>query len=185
MADFPAVGHSYLVDFQQFKVKLSFSSLTSLTYTVLNPDGSPGQIETVTIRVESIGPQLFLVTWQEGDKTTVVHIEDYANQTIITNITNPDLSFDQFHGTFTPINGAVEAVPLTYAHDIRPLFRDQDIACMTPKRVKLADPTWMCVAANAQRVFDVLQAGVMPPDGKWPPDRLWIFKNWMDDGLHP
>jgi hypothetical protein len=43
---------------------------------------------------------LFLVTWQEADKTTVVHIEDYGRQTIITNITNPDLSFQQFHGTF-------------------------------------------------------------------------------------
>jgi hypothetical protein len=42
----------------------------------MNPDGSSGQSETVTIRVESIGPQLILVTWQEGDKTTVVHVED-------------------------------------------------------------------------------------------------------------
>jgi hypothetical protein len=184
MADFPAVGHSYLVDFQQFKVKLSFSSPTSLSYVVLNSDGSAGQSETVTIRVESIGPQLFLVTWQESDKTTVVHVEDYANNTIITNITNPDLSFDQLHGVFTLINGATGA-PLTYAHDIRPLFRDRDIACMTPRRIKLGDPTWMCVAANAQRVFDVLQAGVMPPDGKWPDDKLTIFKNWMDTGLHP
>jgi hypothetical protein len=57
---------------------------------------------------------------------------------------------------------------------------------MTPKRVKLGDPTWMCVAANAQRVFDVLQqAGFMPPDGKWPADKLSIFKNWMDGGPHP
>jgi len=185
MADFPAVGHSYLVDFQKFKVKLTFSSATSLSYTVVNPDGSAGQSETVTIRVEPIGPQLFLVTWQEGDKTTVVHIEDYANNTIITNITNPDLSFEQHHGAFTEIDGAPAGeAPLTYAHDIRPLFRDQDVACMTPKGVKLADPAWMCVAANAQRVFDVLQAGIMPPDGKWSNDKLTLFKNWMDDGLH-
>jgi hypothetical protein len=185
MADFPAVGHAYLVDFQKFKVKLSFASLTSLSYVVVNPDGSAGQSETVTIRVESIGPQLFLVTWQEDDKTTVVHIEDYANNTIITNITNPDLSFDQFHGTFTQINGVAADTPLTYAHDIRPLFRDQDIGCMTPRRVKLGDPTWICVAANAQRVFNALQAGFMPPDGKWPDDKLSVFKKWMDGGLHP
>jgi hypothetical protein len=186
MADFPAVGHSYLVDFQKFKVKLSFTSITSLSYTVVNPDGSAGQQETVTIRVESIGTQLFLVTWQESDKTTVVHIEDYVNNTIITNITNPpDLKFEQYHGTFTAIDGAVSGAPLTYAHDIRPMFRDQDIACMTPKQIKLGDPAWMCIAANAQRVFDVLQAGVMPPDGKWPDDKLTTFKNWMDGGLLP
>jgi hypothetical protein len=40
------------------------------------------------------------VTWQESEKTTVIHIEDYDRHTIVTNITNPDLTFNQFHGTF-------------------------------------------------------------------------------------
>jgi hypothetical protein len=56
---------------------------------------------------------------------------------------------------------------------------------MTPRGVKLGDPIWMCVAANAKRVFDALQAGFMPPDGKWPDDKLSVFKKWMDVGLHP
>lgn len=187
MANFPAVGNSYLVDFQAFKVRLFFSSLTSLTYTVLNPDGSAGQIETVTIRVESIGPMLFLVTWQEADKTSVVHIENYDANTIITNITNPDGSFDQFHGTFSIIDGgSASRTQLTYANDIRPLFRDRpDVACMTPRGVRLADPAWMCVPANAQRVYDALGSGRMPPDGKWSLDKLLLFKIWMDGGLLP
>jgi hypothetical protein len=102
--EFPAVGHRYLVDFKAFRVQLHFTSLTSMTYTGVNPDGSLGGSETVTIKVETIGDQLFLVTWQEADKTTVIHIEDYKHYTIITNITNPDLTFDQFHGTFTEIS---------------------------------------------------------------------------------
>jgi hypothetical protein len=183
MAGFPAVGHSYLVDFQEFKVKLNFLSETSLFWAVLNPDGSVGESETDVIRVEAIGPQLFLVTWQENDKTTVVHIEDYANNTIITNITNPNLTFEQHHGTFTQLDGAPAAPG--FAHDIRPLFRDRDVACMAPRGVKLADATWMCVAANAQRVYGVLQAGAMPPDGRWPADKLTLFKSWMDGGLQP
>jgi hypothetical protein len=183
MAGFPAVGHSYLVDFQKFKVKLNFLSETSLSWAVLNADGSVAQAETDVIRAEAIGPQLFLVTWQENDKTSVVHIEDYANKTIITNITNPDLSFEQYHGTFTQLDGAPAAPG--FAHDIRPLFRDRDVACMAPRGVKLADATWMCVAANAQRVYGVLQAGAMPPDGRWPDDKLNLFKSWMDGGLQP
>jgi hypothetical protein len=183
MAGFPAVGHSYLVDFQEFKVKLNFLSETSLFWAVLNPDGSVGESETDVIRVETIGPQLFLVTWQENDKTTVVHIEDYANNTVITNITNPNLTFEQHHGTFTQLDGA-PAAP-SFAHDVRPLFRDRDVACMAPRGVKLADATWMCVAANAQRVYGVLQAGAMPPDGRWPADKLALFKSWMDGGLQP
>ena len=102
--EFPAVGHRYLVDFAAFRVELYFTSLTSLTYTGVAPDGSRGASETVTIRVEPIRDNLFLVTWQEADKTTVVHVEDYAKNTIITNITNPDNSFDQFHGTFTMLS---------------------------------------------------------------------------------
>ena len=101
-ADFPGVGHRYMVDFQAFKVMLSFASNTSLTYTVLNADGSAGQTETVVINTEAIAPQVYLVTWVESDNTTVVHIEDYGRNTIITNITTPapNFRFDQFHGTF-------------------------------------------------------------------------------------
>ncbi|MBR0753007.1 hypothetical protein JQ604_12505 [Bradyrhizobium jicamae] len=104
MAAFSGAGRTYRVDFAAFKVILSFTSDTSLTYTVENPDGSPGDSETVTIRTEEIGLDLFLVTWQESDKTTVVHVEDYARGTIITNITNPDLGFQQFHGTFKEVS---------------------------------------------------------------------------------
>jgi hypothetical protein len=55
---FPGVGHRYLVDFKAFRVQLYFTSLTSLTYTGVNPDGSLGGSETVTIKVETIGDQL-------------------------------------------------------------------------------------------------------------------------------
>jgi hypothetical protein len=34
----------------------------------------------------------------QADKTTVVHLEDYKNNTIITSITEPDGTFSKFHG---------------------------------------------------------------------------------------
>jgi hypothetical protein len=95
---FPAIGHRYLVDFEAFRVELYFESETSLTYTGIKKDGSHGSSETVTITVEPIRDQLFLVTWQESDKTTVVHLEDYKLNTIITNITEPNGTFSKFHG---------------------------------------------------------------------------------------
>lgn len=113
---FPAVGHKYLVDFTapgaRFRVQLYFESDTSLTYTAVDRDGNlvPDSSETVTIAVEPIRDQLFLVTWQEGEGTTVVHLEDYKLNTIITNITSPPQnpkdpkakpSFSIFHGTMT------------------------------------------------------------------------------------
>jgi hypothetical protein len=190
MADrFPGIGHRYLVDFGGFKVVLAFASTTSLTYTVVNPNGSSGQVETVEIRVEQIGPLLFLVIWQERDKTTVVHIEDYAANKIIINITNPDLSFVQFHGSFRILDGMTSnmsaATPLSYNHDIKPLFRQRDVICMVRRGVKLDDQAWMCTPANAQRVYDALSSARMPPDGPWPPKQITLFKQWMDAGCNP
>ena len=101
---FPGVGHRYLVDFRAFRVELYFESETSLTYTGVKKDGSHGASETVTISVEPVRDQLFLVTWQEADKTTVVHLVDYKLNRITTNITDPDLTFSRYEGSVTLIS---------------------------------------------------------------------------------
>jgi hypothetical protein len=71
---------------------------------------------------------------------------------------------------------------LSFATDIRPLFRDGDIECMTPAGVKLDDAAWMCVPANAQEVYHAVADGSMPPGEPWPADRVALFKSWMDAG---
>lgn len=80
----------------------------------------------------------------------------------------------------------------TYAHDLRPKFRDQDIACMKPRGVHLDDPVWMCAPgaghgfadhANARRVYAALSAGDMPPDAAWPQDWLDTYQAWITDGF--
>jgi hypothetical protein len=182
---FPGAGHKYLVDFQSSKVTLSFASDTSLTYVVLNADGSAGAPQTVAITTESIAPDVYLVTWVESDNTTVVHIEDYGRNTIIANTTSPppNFAFNQLHGSFQPADDA--PVALTYSHDIRPLFRPMDITCMGPRGKHLDDSAWMCTPANAQRVFNAVSAHRMPPDAAWPPERVALFKQWMDQGLKP
>ena len=118
---FPAVGHKYLVDFRSasgggFRVRLDFASETSLTYTGIDPttgNDIPNSSETVNITVEPIRDQLFLVTWQENQGDTVVHLEDYKMNTIITNITQPPPPnsppntrprFSKLHGTMTQIS---------------------------------------------------------------------------------
>lgn len=100
---FPGVGHRYLVDFDTWKTQLEFHSETSLTYTGIKTDGSLGASETVTIAIATIRDSLFLVTWQESDKTTVVHLEDYREYRIVTHITGPDGSFAIYRGTISQI----------------------------------------------------------------------------------
>jgi len=104
VSTFPTSGHRYLVDFRAFRVQLYFTSATSLTYYNVAADGTIKGSETGTTKVEPIGDEIFLATWQESDKNTVVHIEDYKKNTIITNITSPDLTFGQFHGTFEQVS---------------------------------------------------------------------------------
>ena len=63
----------------------------------------------VTITIRPVRDQLFLVTWQEANSTTVVHLEDYKENTIVTHITspgdatNPNLRFSIFQGTMTQV----------------------------------------------------------------------------------
>ena len=100
---FPAVGHRYLVDFVKFRVELDFTSETSMTYYNLNAAGDHVGQETVTIAVDPVRDDLFLVTWTKSDKTTVVHLEDYRRMRIVTNITDPKDGLMRFAGTMTQI----------------------------------------------------------------------------------
>lgn len=71
---------------------------------------------------------------------------------------------------------------LSFATDIRPLFRDEDVECMQGMGIDLGDPAWMRVPANAQSVYESVANGSMPPDESWPADRVELFKKWMDAG---
>jgi hypothetical protein len=114
--DFPGVGHRYHVNFSDgagngFRVELHFLSETSMTYAAIGTDGTVGPPvdPPVTISIRPIRDQLFLVTWQEDDSTTVVHLEDYKENTIVTHITSPPdenhpkLQFLILKGTMTKV----------------------------------------------------------------------------------
>ena len=71
---------------------------------------------------------------------------------------------------------------LSFAKDIRPMFRGGDVECMAPSGVLLDDPAWMRVAANAQSVYEAVSNGSMPPDAPWTEAQVKTFKTWMDAG---
>ena len=58
--------------------------------TPMNADGTNGRSEKVEIRVEPVADRVFLVAWQEANKTTVVQVEDFERKVILTNITRPE-----------------------------------------------------------------------------------------------
>jgi hypothetical protein len=73
---------------------------------------------------------------------------------------------------------------VSFAVDIRPLFRDGDIECMKSAGVYLDELAWMSVPANAQSVLHAVSSGAMPPDDPWPKERVALLQKWIDAG-HP
>ena len=71
-------------------------------------------------------------------------------------------------------------VPVSYDEHIRPLFRENDRAAM-----RFAFDLWSYadVSANAAAIFEKLSTGAMPCDGAWPPQRVGLFRRWMDTGM--
>ena len=75
-------------------------------------------------------------------------------------------------------------MPLSFAKDIRPLFRDEpDVATM--KDVGLDLSSYADVKAQAAGVYARLEDGSMPCDGAWPEEQVQLFKRWMDEGAPP
>jgi hypothetical protein len=73
---------------------------------------------------------------------------------------------------------------LSFATDIRPLFRDEpDVKTM--KRMGLDLSSYEGVKAQAEGIYARLEDGSMPCDGEWPKDQVALFKRWMDEGMQP
>ena len=73
---------------------------------------------------------------------------------------------------------------LSFAKDIRSLFRADDISAMKDfggfDLSKYAD-----VKEHANDIYHRTREGEMPCDGAWPEANVQKFKQWMDDGMQP
>jgi hypothetical protein len=73
---------------------------------------------------------------------------------------------------------------LSFAKDIRPLFRDDpDVSSMKDYGLDLS--SYSHVKTKAQSIYATLVDGSMPCDGAWPAERIALFKKWMDEGMAP
>jgi len=69
-----------------------------------------------------------------------------------------------------------------FAADIKSLFRERDRSSMT-FQFDLWD--YADVKANAEAILAVTEAGEMPCDGTWPPERVALFRAWIAGGCQP
>ena len=68
---------------------------------------------------------------------------------------------------------------VTYARDIRPLFRERDVNSMS---FAFDLSSYDDVRANAEDIYERLADGSMPCDKAWSADRLALFRRWIDEG---
>ena len=79
------------------------------------------------------------------------------------------------------MNAGEQVEAVSYARDIRPLFRQRDIDAMS-RRLKL--DSYDEVSGRAEDILDRLEAG-MPCDGAWPDEQIALFRKWIADGRKP
>jgi hypothetical protein len=72
-----------------------------------------------------------------------------------------------------------EGGALSFARDIRPLFRDKDRDSMR-RAFDLFD--YSDVSTHADAIAGAVRSGRMPCDGAWPDDRVATFQRWIDTG---
>jgi hypothetical protein len=73
---------------------------------------------------------------------------------------------------------------LSFADDIRPLFRDSpDIDSMKDFGLDLS--SYEDVKAKAGVIYARLADGSMPCDHPWPKEQIAFFRQWMDEGMAP
>jgi hypothetical protein len=66
--------------------------------------------------------------------------------------------------------------PISYAADIKPLFRERDRSSMLSHF-----DLWSYddVSDHAAAILARLEQGSMPCDGAWPADRVELFRSWL------
>lgn len=95
------IGQRFEVDFGDASYRLHFIDETQLHYK-----GLGGLLEEATVEIQRtrLRQNLYLVTWQEEDKTTVTHVQDFKNMVIYSNITATDNIFIRLQGTVKAIS---------------------------------------------------------------------------------
>ncbi len=72
---------------------------------------------------------------------------------------------------------------LSFAADIRPLFRDKDIKAMKPMGIDLS--SYEDVKKHARAISARVSAGGMPCDGPWNDGHIRKLEAWIQSGMAP
>jgi hypothetical protein len=115
-----------------------------------------------------------LTYWIEDPSGTITFIEGL-----------PGEQQDRTFAVLAVANGSL-SVPIGFARDIRPLFRDKDVQAM---RFAFDLSSYQDVKEHASAIYNAVAhptpAFQMPCDRRWPTTWVATFKLWMDEGFLP
>jgi len=100
--DYP-VGQTWIFDIGVARIEHRLESLTTLRYRVLTGDRA-GSTDRVAMQVQPLRGGLFLVSWQEADGITVVHVEDFAERRFEACVSFPGGRFERIRGTMSRVS---------------------------------------------------------------------------------
>ena len=72
-----------------------------------------------------------------------------------------------------------EGRTVSFATDVRPLFREKDRNSMQSHFDLWSHDD---VRNAASRILTKLEDGTMPCDGAWPQDQVDLFRRWIEEG---
>jgi len=70
---------------------------------------------------------------------------------------------------------------LSFESDIRPLFTEDDVMCMSSFGFDMS--SYEDVRENADVIFERLEDKSMPPGEPWSDDNIALFRDWMEEGM--
>lgn len=99
---FPIVGRVFEADFGIMAFQLNCENANTLTYSMVRGPQF-GKKETVYYKNVEIRPDVYMITWQESDKTTVTYVADFRKQTVYASITTPESQSLTLKGTLKQV----------------------------------------------------------------------------------
>ncbi|OOF40606.1 MULTISPECIES: MoaF-related domain-containing protein [Rodentibacter] len=101
-SNYPAIGHIYEARFGDLAYHLDFKADgKTMEFTSIGnaaPVAEP--VVTVEYTAKEVASGVFMVYWKEPDGSTVVHVEDFNQNKVFTNITLPNHDFLNLEGSF-------------------------------------------------------------------------------------
>jgi len=105
MRNFPYSGRTFLVDYGELAATNAYSADgKALTYEITSGPFA-GATATVEFEWTQVGDGIYVISWQEADGATVVHVDDFSLGSSLSFFTTSTAQFYRLSGTLIQLNG--------------------------------------------------------------------------------